>query len=478
MALLVIGGLVGWAIASLGDGSTAASTTTVAATVEVSETNEIVPRDPRPPPMVIWTRATTVPTTPPGLEYAGTSNLIEFNGSIFTIVNFRNEFGGETTSQLWQSEDGIDWTAEQFDVGQSVTGLHITKSGNSLLVTAGSATGTVLLRSVPGRSIGGSSWSPASLPGAGVITPRFGATVVSDEGNILVYSIGQMDIWREAIEPLLPPEVDLDDARYVFREDGALILTSTIDGVDSAEVIPLLAETPEVVVARDTVWVRLVGLDGEEVLQTLPLPDGVYPVGSDFSLTRIPLAQAWRSGDGNEFLKITGPDALPQVLLLPQPWDGGFVAAAYESEDSAIDDQGLLLTSVTGRAWRIDDSQPPPECPPARLSVSGDRIHLVGEDGTQCVRDPESEWEILPDRLDASFTVGGAAGFVAYANSFQYDAGHFSRDGISWTDIDIPGLAPYPTLSVLNDRLVAFSVDRPRPTRPVEIEIWVGDLTQ
>lgn len=80
-----------------------------------------------------------------------------------------------------------------------------------------------------------------------MITPESAATIVSGEGNILVYSIGQMDIWREAIEPLLPPEVDLDDPRYVFREDGALFFTSTIDGVDSAEVIPLLAETPEVV---------------------------------------------------------------------------------------------------------------------------------------------------------------------------------------------------------------------------------------
>lgn len=208
------------------------------------------------------------------------------------------------------------------------------------------------------------------------------------------------------------------------------------------------------------------------------MPNDVYPHGSDFSLTRIPLARAWTSDNGIDFLEITGPDALPQGLLLPYPWDSGFTAAADRPDDSAVDEQGLLMTSTRGRAWRIDDRQPPPECPPAQLSVSGGRIHLVGEDGTQCVRDTQSEWGVLPDQLAASFTVGGVAGFVAYANSFQYDAGHFSRDGISWTDIDIPGLAPYPTLSVLNDRLVAFSVDRPRPNRPVEIGIWVGDLTQ
>ena len=475
-ALLVIGALVGWGASSLGAGSTATTTTTSTA-IEASAGSAIVPRDSRPPPTVAWTRATTVPTAPQGFEYAGTSNFIEFNGSIFTIVNFRNGVGDETTSQLWHSEDGKDWTAEEFDVGQSVTGLHITKSGNSLLVTAGSATGTVLLRSIPGRSIGGSSWSPASLPGAGVITPEFGATIVSDEGNFLVYSMGEMDIWRQAIEPLLPPGIDLDDPRYVFREDGTLFLTATVDGVDSAEVIPLLAESPEVVATEDFVWIRLVGIEGDEVLETFPLPDGVYPIGSDFSLTRIPLAQAWMSGDGNEFLEITGPDSLPEGLLLPQPWDGGFIAAAYGPEDSAIDYQGLLLTSVTGRAWRVDDQQPPQECSASWLSVSGDRIHLSGEEGTQCVRDPGSEWEILPDRLAANLTVGGDAGFVAYADSFQYDAGRFSRDGISWIEIEIPGLAPYPTLSVLDDRIVAFSVDRPRPNRPVEIEIWVGDLT-
>lgn len=477
-ALLVIGGLAGWAIAVLGGGSTVTTTTSVAPSLQGSADDEIVQRDTRPPATINWTQATPAPTVPSGLEYAGVSNVVEIDDTMFVIFNFRNPATGETTSQIWQSPDGIGWFGEDIDVGEPIVGLHLAVSGDSLLVSGRSAGGAVFLRSIPARSIGGSSWTQASLPGADSITPEYMITAVATEGRVFTLATGRFDIWRRVIEPVLPPGVDLDDPRYMLRQDGTLLLTSTEDGVDSAEVIPLLVEPPEVVATNDAVWTRLVTSDGTEVLQTVSLPDGVYPTDSSPDLTDIVLAKAWIADDSFDFLEVTRPTALPNGLFAPEPWEDGFLAAVVDPDDPiAATDRLTFWSSTSGRAWRIGDTQPPPACSQAGYSFGGDRIHLTSADGTQCVREIGTEWEVLPDLLDATSTIGGDAGFITYPDSFRYDAGRFSRDGITWTDIEIPGLAPYPTLAVLDDRVVAISVDRPRRNRPTQIQLWVGEIS-
>ena len=55
----------------------------------VIELGEIVARDERPAPIVTWTPATAVPQVPRNLDYAGTSNVVEFDDTMFVLFNFR-----------------------------------------------------------------------------------------------------------------------------------------------------------------------------------------------------------------------------------------------------------------------------------------------------------------------------------------------------------------------------------------------------
>jgi hypothetical protein len=82
---------------------------------------------------------------------------------------------------------------------------------------------------------------------------------------------------------------------------------------------------------------------------------------------------------------------------------------------------------------------------------------------------------VIKEPSEAAYVVGGGAGFIGYPNAFDYDAALFSQDGLSWEKIEIPGLEPYPTLSVLEERLMVLSVGRPRATGQMRISIWLGE---
>ena len=85
IALLAIGGLLGWAAASIGSND---STTVTTSAIELEPTaTTIVPRDPRPTPEVQWTQA-SVPALPASLAYRGTTDVVQLGESLFFVVNF------------------------------------------------------------------------------------------------------------------------------------------------------------------------------------------------------------------------------------------------------------------------------------------------------------------------------------------------------------------------------------------------------
>ncbi len=83
---------------------------------------------------------------------------------------------------------------------------------------------------------------------------------------------------------------------------------------------------------------------------------------------------------------------------------------------------------------------------------------------------------ILEDPCTSCYVVGGAAGFLGYPDSFECDSAVFSPDGIAWGDVSVPAPEPYPTLSILENRLLALSVNQPRATVPKHIDIWIGEI--
>lgn len=464
--LLATGGLIGWLVGSTGGGDTIASPVADSGEVElapltlVGETSVDVE----------WVQATALPAAPSGMEYAGVSNAVEVAGTIYVVVNWWDPNTDEQIGYLWISADGREWRAEPINVGQPVAAYDIEAVGDGLLLAGRSGGTESLWRSVPDRAISGSSWTevPLGIPET-VHRDMFGTAVTTD-GDILVTMLGYLDIVSELIGPYLPAGVDLDDERYSY-DGGQFIYTSL-----PPDRIQIFGEHPEVVVAGDNVWIRLVTLEGEEVLQTVPLPEAAHPVPFEPRLGSVPLNMAWVAPDGVEFVPVLGENALPGGFFLPEAWADGFVGSVYEWPGPFATDQDVTLWgSQSGQAWRPQDPQPPHECSPYRLVVGGDRILLTQEGGVRCVRDSGTEWAVITEPGESAYVVGGAAGFIGYPNAFEYDAALFSRDGLSWERIEIPGLEPYPTLSVLEERLMVLSVGRPRATGPLRIGIWLGE---
>lgn len=464
--LLVAGGLVGWVVASLG------ATDNTIQEVENSDVAGLGPTSLEPGPVaeVQWIRATVVPETPDGLEYSGVSAVAEVDGSLYVAVNWMDPDTHEVTGELWSSADGLEWQAEPIDIGIPVATYDLTATGNGLLLAARSPDTDSLWRSTPARAIGGSSWSEVPLEIPTTIVRDSFMTAATSDGDIMVIMVGHLDILDRVIEPYLPAGVSLDDENYTYNGDQFIYTQLPPSSIQ------IFGEHPEVVVAGDNVWIRLVTLEGEEILRTIPLPDGAYPTTTEQgSVLNVTLLMAWVSTDGVEFRQVLSKDALPEGLFNVEAWEEGFVGATHEPRRSSVGPHDVTLwESESGRSWSPQPQQPPGQCLPFHLAVSEGRILLTTPDGTQCVGDRGSEWAVLDEPSTATYVVGGPAGFIGYPDAFSYDAAMFSQDGLAWAKIEIPALEPYPSLSILEDRLLVVSVGRSRPNNPVRIGIWVG----
>ncbi len=470
IALLAIGGLVGWVAASLGNAPSPTPTTSPVAQPEIDTTP--ASRDASLGPSVEWTKANAVPEMPDGMEYRRFSAVAEVDGHINTAAVFADPTTGEEASQLWESVNGLDWKISKIDVGEPLAAQELVAVGDGLLLTGQTEDSYAMWRSIPGRAINGSSWAKVSLEIPVGFQRGFLRTAVNSTGGNMTVAIGSLELWREVIGPYLPDGVDLGDPGFVYRGGSFLYKPESSDDIE------LFSEPPEVVVAGDNVWVRIVTPAGEEVIQTFPLPPGTYPVGTAPTLENVSLSMAWFSDDGIDFLPVVGVNALPSGYFLPKPWGEGFVGAVYEMDSSVVINEAITLWgSRSGRAWQPQQQQVPKECSPFQLAISGNRMHLTSEDGTQCIRDIDSPWEILDEPSTSTYVVGGGAGFVSYPDSFEYDTALFSHDGISWARISIPTPEPYPGIMVLEDRLLALSVSRPNEEAPPVVEIWLGKIS-
>ena len=213
----------------------------------------------------------------------------------------------------------------------------------------------------------------------------------------------------------------------------------------------------------------------QEELFTRPLPEGAYPLASAPELGSVSVAFAWRSADGVQFNPIIGRGALPEGYFLPEPWQGGFIAAAYEQADSfAPDEQVRLWSSVSGRAWQPLAIQPPRDCALYFLAVSGNRL-LLSDGDTRCLWNGD-EWAVLQDDVDVFEVTGGTAGFLGYPRNFDYTTALFSRDGRAWVDAGPPTSGTYEALSILENGLFALAVTPQGSGEPLGVDIWIGEI--
>lgn len=462
VGLLVAGALIGWTIASLGGDSIATASSTTRPPEEASSLG-LASSDSGP--TVSWQAATSVPVTT-GLQYAGSTDPVDYGGSVYVVVRF-SDSGDIIRNQLWSTEDGLEWSGVEINLGAPVTVVELTAIDNGLLITALDDDGIGVWRSIPGRALGGESWNRVPIEVPPGFQAAFHRTAVNQRGEIVTTIVGSLDLWREVIAPYVPEDVDLSDPELIFFE-GSLF----VSGDETP--LQLFSELPEVLTTRDTVWIRLVPADGQEVLLTRELPAGAYPIEPAPDLAFVSVALSWRSEDGIGFVPVTGRGALPSGYFLPEPWGDGFIAATYELVDSFAPDEDVRLWhSAAGRAWQLYDFQPPQECSPYYFATSRDRMLLTSESGERCLFSGD-EWTILDEPSEVAYVVGGPAGFIGYPRSFDYETAAYSSDGRSWVDVEIPGATPYPTLAILESRLFALSVDRRRPNQAAQIELWLG----
>lgn len=469
IVLLAVGGLIGWATATLGDDG-------IAPVAPAPDPSNVSPlgdalRQPAARPTITWVPATSVPAFPESLGYAGSTNVAEVNGILYLVIRYRDA-AAETAirNELWSSADGVSWTSDVLDTGMPVAITAVTAAGNGLLLTGQSEGFLGLWHSIPDRAINGTSWSPVAIDFPAGFTPEYHATVANRRGEVITTALGNLDVWREVVAPYVPDGVDVTDPDARMA-DNFLYVAPDIP-------LQLFSEPPEVVATDDSIWIRLVTLDGEEVLQTLPLPVGAYPLAVNVDLAEIPIAMSWRSSNTIDFLPVVGRNALPSGYFLPVAWQDGFVAASYEFEEEfGANGRVGLWSTAKGLAWRATAPQPPRDCSPFFLAVSRDRILLTAEDGTRCVGTDYESWTVLAEPSTVSYAVGGGAGFLGYPNSFDYATASFSRDGVAWMDVSIPATEPYPTLALLEDRLFAMSVTCCDSTRANRIEIWIGEIS-
>ncbi len=466
IALLAIGGLIGWGIASLGGDSIAtATTTTLAADSSPLGDGSL---EPEARPAVSWVAATSLPAMPENLDYAGSTEPVELDGSLYLVVSYSSGTSASIRNELWSSTDGLEWSSTPIELDENVFVVDITAIPEGLLLAGSRDSVFGLWRSVPGRSLGGSSWVRIPIDTPPGFIAEFQSTAVNRGNEVITTVIGDLAIWREVIAPYVPDDVDLEDPGVRFS--SGVVYTS--DG----ETIQPFREPPEVLTVDGTVWIRLVTNDGNEILQTRELPPGAYPVESSPDLSFVPVAMSWRSEDGVDFLPVTGLNALPDGYFLAEAWGGEFIAASYQLPDSfASDEEVTLWRTSSGRAWQRFDDRPPRECSPFFFAVSRSRLVLVGPDGVRCIWD-DDEWAVLDDPGLVAFVVGGPAGFLGYPDVFEYNTAVFSRDGLTWSDVAIPADEPYPALSILNDRLFGLSVTQQQSSEPNRIDIWLGTI--
>lgn len=468
-AVLVAGAIVGWLVAQSGEDGGAPPA--VSNDAGVGQLADAAPAS----AAIDWSTATAYPLIPAGHRFDGFTGVAEVADSIYVTANLYDAAARDDRAVMWRSADGEVWEDVVLDLGAAVEVDNITAYGDSLLVAGTRDGDPVVWRSIPERAIGGASWNEISLDEPSTVEVQEVSLAANRYGQIVVVASGVIDLTDRIVEPYLPPGIDLSAGRYRYYGDRWLVATAA-DWTDHPNDIEIFAETPEVMVAGNRAWTRVVTSDGVEHLATFPLPDDQHYPGGAQSGTTISAVKVWASGDAGDFHTITGPNIVPSGRFEPVRWGDRFVAAEYGIGAAGPDDATVIWESSRGTAWRPIRSQPPGDCVPFSLAVSGNRLLALSDGGVVCVRNGDAAWQMLGTRQSGvGYLTGGDAGFLRYPLNNDYGSSSFSRDGVSWASTKIAAAEPYPMIAVLHDRLVTLSVEWKVGTA-TQVRIWIGEI--
>lgn len=460
LGVLAIGAVIGWGFSAVDGTSPPAEAPTTTGVPSLSVVD--------PSGGVSWVEADVVPAFPEGYAYLGATDPVEAGGNLYLAVRFLDPATDTISNELWSSPDGLVWDSEPLELDEPVAVAELTAAGDALILTGTRANTVTLWRTPVGRCVEGDAWVPLNIEVPEGIHVESHATVVNEVGEVATVVTGSLAIWRDVIAPYLPEGIDPNDPELRLSGDS-------VHFSDRGSTVRLFAEVPEVIATGSSIWVRLVTLEGEEVMRSYDLPVGAYPLEPAPDLGCVRVGMMWTSADGTAFLPVLGDGRLPCGYFEPIPWNNGFIAAVYESGNALAPlGDARLWHSGSGRVWEPLDLQPPTDCSRSRIAGGDGLILLTGGSGARCLGTADDNWVVLDDPGVVGYSVGGPSGFIGYPKGFDYSAAMFSSDGHTWTEIPIPAPEAYPTLVSLDDCLLMISANQADPTLPKHIDIWIG----
>lgn len=468
--VLVAGITTGWLLAGRG-----AVPVTTDGEETVPGTSAIVSlsADPGSDPSVTveWTEATAVPAIPPGWRFSDHSGVVEACGAKHIVIQLRSPDGSEAVSQIWSSDDGLEWQTRPLDLGTSIADPRLTATDEGLLLTGRIGSEDAIWQSTRFNERDGFSWARIELQIPDELREQVIGAAVAGDGDTVISMSAVADLWPQIVSPFLPEGIDLESGSIIYQGDEFL------RSVGDETRIRLFAESPQVLIVDGKVWVRILTPEGEEVMRTVPLPPGTYPLSVSPRLSDIQVTSTWASSNGEAFVPVIAIDPVSNGCFYPSPLGDGFVGSTSEADGSQCAHEATVLwTSDTGHEWELDRVQPPVECTPFSLVASGETILLTSVEGTQCWRGPGTDWVVLDEPCTTCYKMAGHAGFLGYPTSFEYNKGLLSHNGVLWNEIPVPGVEPYPTLAVLDDSLVAMSVLNDMASNH-PVRIWLGTIS-
>ncbi len=450
VALLLIGGVVGYSLALPGT-EAAPSPTTVTSAGEVTQSAVIDAPIEQATASYDWLEQQRSASAQ---QAWGLFGAVEVDDAMYLLV-FSN-IDAPTDRVLWRSENGTDWTEISLDLGEEVA-IHDLDVHDGALLLSGWKDEQPTIWRTRGRLGVELQWDEQPLPAA---VPRLGSVAAGEsEVTTVINEAGEVVVAVSA-------RLEITDVLLRIADDPDVRSLRHLDAM------------PDFATSGQRLWARVM-VDGVERVHTEIVPptaqldadSGSYATGMGQVVAR----SLWASTDGGTFRAIDVA-SLPSVPL-PLPWGDNFVGTVESGDGSAA-----LWISADGVTWRPTETKPPAACGDwRRARIAGSSLLVTSEQfDTMCVTTDGRDWTVRDSPATAISSTGqvwvegGESGFLALAIKSPELAVFVSDDGLDWRRVLFgDGMQGTHALRVGN-KLVTSAMTLVESPPGRTFRVWVG----